>query len=411
MNLNTLKKIGQNLYVRIRPQVKKLLVFCHDKAQKFWQLFLSWPPKKRVLFLGSFFGGLILLFILISSLNSHLANQKLLKEQNAPIPVITATVQNVVAPQSIDAVGNMQAILSVPVSFNANGVIAHIFVKDGEQVKAGELIAALDTRADEAQLNSYQAGFALQKATYQRMLSIQNTGAISQQMLDSQRAAWQQAAAQVQQQQLLIEQKKFYAPFDGVLSNFTASAGSYLAQGTAIATLVQEAPLVVQYTLPVSDRPIIEIGQPVSVTSAAYPNEVFSGIVSYAAPVASSTSGTMILQATVQNKDFLLLPGMFVSISQMVNPNRQLPMLPDVALMSDIIGQYVFKVEGNHVRKVYVTVGENIGNLAPINTGLNIGDTVVIAGQQKLQDGSPITHLNDPKLVAQILHDTYGAGS
>lgn len=311
----------------------------------------------------------------------------------------------------------MQAILSVPVSFDVDGVVGQILVKDGQQVKKGKLIATLDYRADLAQLQSYQANLALQKATYQRMKSIESTGAISQQMLDSQKALWLQAIAQVNQQQLVIEQKKFSAPFDGVLSNFTVSSGSYLAKGTAIATLVQEAPLVVQYNLPVSDRPQIEIGQPVTVTSPAYPNQSFPGVLSYVAPVASNTSGTMRLQATVKNPDFLLLPGMFVSISQMVNPNRQLPMVADVAVMSDIVGQYVFKVNGDRVNKVYATVGQNIGNFVPVNSGLSVGDTVVIAGQQKLGDGDKITNLQDPKLAAQILNEaapspaTGGSGS
>ena len=384
---------------------------CHDKIIKVWKAFLNWNPRKRAIVLGSTFVGVIALLMLMNALMTYIQNKELLKAQAAPIPVITAQVHNVIAPESIEAVGNMQAILSVPVSFDADGVIDHLFVKDGEDVTQGELIATLDSRADQAQLASYQSNLALQKANYQRMQSIMNTGAISQQMLDAQKAAWQQAVAQVTQQQLVVGQKKFYAPFDGVLSNFTASAGSYLAKGTAIANLVQEAPLVVQYTLPVSDRPIIELGQAVIVSSAAYPEQTFTGIVSYAAPVASSTSGTIILQATVENKDFLLLPGMFVSVSQMVNPNRELPMVPDVALMTDIVGQYVFKVEGTTVRKVYVKVSENIGNLVPVESGLNVGDTVVIAGQQKLKDGSKITNLDDPALVFQIMGDSKGAGS
>lgn len=411
MNLQSLKAQVQKQLDRFKPHVDKALLFLKRQSLFYWNIFIKWPPKKRAVVVGSVFGGIILLWILISSIVSYIENQELLKAQNAPIPVITAKVQNVTAPQSIDAVGNMQAILSVPVSFNATGVISKIYVKDGEQVKKGQLIAALDSRGDMAQLQSYQANLALQKANYQRMLSIRNSGAISQQMLDSQKALWQQAVAQVNQQQLFIEQKSFYAPFDGVLSNFSMSSGSYLAQGTAIATLVQEAPLVVQFTLPVSDRPQIELGQPVTVTSAAYPNQVFSGVLSYASPVASSTSGTMALQATIPNPDFLLLPGMFVSVSELVNPNRQLPMVPDVALMSDIVGQYVFKVEGDHVHKVYVTVGQSIGNLVPINTGLLVGDTVVIAGQQKLNDGTTVTDLDDPKLVSEVLNDTYGADS
>lgn len=414
MNPDSLKLTIRKAWGHIRRFIGRQLLFLQAKARILWQIFLNWPPRKRAYALAMVFGSLVLLFILINALSNYIENQAILKAETAPVPVITAKVQNVTAPQSIEAVGNMQAILSVPVSFDTDGVLSQIAVNDGQQVKKGQLIASLDDRADVAQLQSYLANLDLQKSTYQRMMSIRSTGAVSQQMLDSQKASWQQALAQVNQQKIVIEQKKFYAPFDGVVSNFTVSSGSYLAKGTAIATLVQEAPLVVQYTLPVADRPIIELGQPVTVTSAAYPGQQFSGVLSYVAPVASNTSGTMILQATVANRDFLLLPGMFVSISQMVNPTRQLPMVPDVALMTDVVGQYVFKLQGNSVRKVYVSAGEPIGNMVPINSGLNVGDTVVIAGQQKLNDNSLITQLNDPALVAQILKDigeTPGANS
>ena len=411
MSLNSLKALWVTWLKTIEVLVRRGIKICRDQLKKLWKIFLSWNPKKRALVLVTILGCIVLLCIFINAVSTYVENEELLKAESAPIPVITAAVKSTTAPQSIAAVGNMQAILSVPVSFDTDGMIDRIFAKDGEQVKKGQLLASLASKADEAQLESYQANLSLQKSTYQRMKSIENTGAISQQMLDSQKALWLQAEAQVNQQKIVIKEKKFYAPFDGVLSNFTASAGSYLAKGTGIATLVQEAPLVVQYTLPISDRPVVELGQPVTVVSAAYPNQSFSGVLSYVSPVASSSSGTMTLQATVKNNDFLLLPGMFVSVTQMVNANRQLPMMPDVALMADIVGQYVFKVDDHRVHKVYVKVGESIGNLVPIESGLSVGDTIVIAGQQKLKENSPVTDLDDPKLVFQILGDSYGANS
>ena len=369
------------------------------------QVFLSWSIKKRVYVLLFGFSLLLFLGIFISVIEDYAEKEALLKAQNAPVPVITTKATLTTVPESLTAVGNMQAILSVPVSFDADGVLASLYVKDGQQVRKGQLIASLDTRADMAQLQYYQANYALQEANYRRMLSIRNSGAISAQMLDGQKANVIQAQAQVNQQQAVIQLKYFYAPFDGVLSNFSASSG-YLAKGTAIASLVQEAPLYVQYTLPVSNRPLLELGQTITVTAAAYPGQEFKGILSYVAPQANTDSGTMTLQATVDNPDFLLLPGMFVSVSQLVNPNRQLLSIPDVAVMTDIVGQYVFKVVGlNKVQKVYVNTGESIGNRVPVFSGLAAGDTVVIAGQQKLNDGNYISTLNDPELVKQILAD------
>lgn len=385
---------------------EKCRIKYQSMTQKIWVTFLSWPRKKRIIVTSLIVAILVVVITATNVISSYLEQQAAVKAQAAPVPVITAKANLTTAPLTLSAVGTMQAILSVPVSFDADGVLASINAKAGQQVKKDQIIATLDSTADLAQLKYYQANLVLQQASYQRMLSIKDTGAISQQMLDSQKASVVQAQAQVDQQQAILNQKTFKAPFAGVLSNITGSNGSYLAKGTAIATLVQEAPLYVQFTLPVSDRPMIELGQAVTVTSGAYVGQSFKGILSYVAPQANSDSGTMTLQATIDNPDFLLLPGMFVSVSQLVNPNRQLLTVPDVAVMTDIVGQYVFKVEGTQVRKIYVNAGESIGGLTPISSGLNPGDTVVIAGQQKLNDQSPITLLSDPSLVNQINNDT-----
>ena len=391
---------------KLKLNLRNLGLLLQRRSLEAWRIFCSWPVKKRVIVAVSVLAALIVLLIVVNLIEDYAEKEALLKAENAPVPVITTSANMTTVPQSLTGVGNMQAILSVPVSFDADGVLANLYVKDGQQVKKGQLIAALDTHADMAQLQYYQANYALQEANYRRMLSIRNTGAISEQMLDGQKASVIQAQSQVNQQQAIIQQKYFYAPFDGALSNFNASIGGYLAKGTAIASLVQEAPLYVQYALPVSDRPLVELGQSVTVTTAAYPGQQFKGILSYVAPQANTDSGTMTLQATIDNPDFLLLPGMFVSVSQMVNPNRQLLTIPDVAVMSDIIGQYVFKVlPDNKVRKVYLTTGESLGNLVPVFSGLQAGNVIVIAGQQKLNDGSYITTLNDPELVRQIRAD------
>src|SRR5262249_24099265 len=148
--------------------------------------------------------------------------------------------------------------------------------------------------------------------------------------------------------------------------------------------LVQEAPLVVQYTVPSSYRPDIELGQNVTVTSSTYPGKAFKGILNYVAPQVNPASGTITLQAMVDNRDFLLLPGMFVSVSHLLNAERKLLMILDVALMTDITGQYVFKVNGTTVQKIYVTTGVISGNYTEIVKGLAPEDIVVTAGQQKL---------------------------
>ncbi|MDF2939719.1 MAG: transporter [Gammaproteobacteria bacterium] len=318
-----------------------------------------------------------------------------------PVSVMVDTASLINVPQVLTAVGYMKAIQSIGLSFQVDGNLSKIYFNNGERVKAGDTVAELDTRADVAQLNADQADLQLAQSTYSRILAIKDSGAISPQMLDSQKAQLLKAEAMVAQQEDVIAAKKFVAPFDGVLGDFQYNVGAFLPKGTVVVQLVQEAPLMVQYSVPVFYRSQVEIGQDVAVRTSAYPDQDFKGILSYISPQVDPNSGTITLQANIDNPDFLLLPGMFVSIQHTLNPNRQLLMVPDVALMTDIAGQYVFKVVGSHVQKVYVQVGELTNNMSQVSGNIQAGDQIVVAGQQKLIDGSQINIISNTVSVTK----------
>lgn len=307
-----------------------------------------------------------------------------------PINVIVAKSKVVTVPLDITAVGHMQAIRSVDLSFNVGGRLIKIDAHDGQTVKKGQKIAQLDDQADLATLKSLQSDYQVKKSKYERLLKIKGYGGISAQVLEQAKADMISAQAALQKQQVLINQKTLRAPFSGALGSFAYSIGAYLNQGTSIVKLVQQAPLKVTYTVPDKVRSKIEIGQSVQVTSGAYPGKIFNGIVNFTSPNVNQNSGTLTVEAKIPNSDFLLSPGMFVNVSEMLDPNRKLLMLPEIAIMTDINGEYVYVVKQNHVSKVYVKVGIVRKGLAQIERGLTAGTEVVTAGQQRLSNGDPV---------------------
>lgn len=329
--------------------------------------------------------------MLLAGVTSQVSAAPAAASNQQAIPVFISTVQKVKIPRVLTAFGTMQALQQVDLSFVQDGQITQILANSGLRVKKDQEIAALDDSADQAQLRSLQAQLELQQSTYKRMLELQKYGGVSNQVIDQTRAELVAAQAAVQQQQVVIAQKKLYTPFDGVLGIFQYDVGAYLPRGTTLVRLVQQAPLLVRYSVPATYKSIIEIGQEVQVRSNVYPDKVFSGILSFIALEVNANSSTVTLQAKVDNPDYLLAPGMFVSVVQVIDPNRELVVVPAMALMTDINGQYVYKVVGNHVVKTYVKVGVPSDNYEEIRAGLQVGDQVVSAGQQKLVDGSLIT--------------------
>lgn len=342
--------------------------------------------------------GLVLLAVHVFS--HETSSRKSQTAASLPIPVYVATAHEAIIPLTLQAYGHMRAVQSAALSFAVSGYITQIDAHAGERIHQGRLIAKLDDQADQAALKSLKADLALNQATYERMLQIQKFGGISQQMIDSQKADFVKAQAQVEQQEVLIAQKTLRAPFDGVLGIFSESQGAYLSSGTALVSLVQQAPLLVQYSVPADVKPELEVGQSVMVNSDAFPHQVFTGLLTYISPEVNQNSGTLTLQARVENNDYLLVPGMFVSVRQMIDKNRRCLVIPDMALMTDIMGQYVFQVRGDLVYKVYVSVQDVIQGQALISKGLQSGDVIVTEGQLKLNTGDKIEILTSPPIEA-----------
>ncbi len=305
----------------------------------------------------------------------------------APVNIKTDQATMQIIPDVLSAVGHMRAMQSANLNFQVLGQISKIYTQKG-RVHRGDLLMQLDDSADQAQLRSDQATLQLNQSTYDRFLKLSQMGDESTQILEEKKEALLTAQAVVDKDTALLTQKQLRAPFDGVLGTTDLTVGSYVAAGDPVIQLVQLAPLKARYAVAASFKSQVEMGQPVTLTTEDYPNQIFKGIVSYIDPSVNMQSGTISIDATIQNPDFLLSPGMFVEVEQVLNPNRQLLVIPDIALMTDIQGRYVFIVQpDNHVKKQYVDVGIIRQGFASINKGLSVGDVVVTAGQQRLYDG------------------------
>lgn len=311
------------------------------------------------------------------------------KDSTSAVNVAKATIISV--PDEIQAVGHIQAIQQVNLSFGNDGKLTNKYFNNGAHVLKGEVIAKLDTTQDEADLKSLQAKLNITQQTYQRMQILAKSGAISKETLDEKKADLVEAQTEVAKQQSQIQNDQIIAPFTGVLGNFTFDVGAYITSGTTLVQLTQLAPVKVQFSIPANFKPKIALGNEVNVTTATYPKSIFHGIVSYISPTVDSTTGTIALEAKIPNEENLLSPGMFVNVSQLIKTNEQILTIPNTAIQADQNGQYVFVVNKNNtVKKVYIKQGIIRGNWAEVLSGISQGTTVVSIGAFKLSDGDAI---------------------
>lgn len=297
-----------------------------------------------------------------------------------------------VVPETVSAYGHMQAIHQVSLSFEASGHINKIYKRSG-RVKEHELIMTLNDDVDQAQLKADQATLKLDQSNYQRSLKLKVFGGVSAAALEGAKAKVNKDEAVVEGQQALINKKKLLAPFAGVLGDLKFSKGAYINAGQNVMSLVQEAPLKVRYSLPGRYKTQLEIGQAATVYQDS---KSYKGLVNFISPQVNTDSGTLTIEAKVTNKDYALTPGEFVNVIQILNPNRKLLVIPSVAVMSDILGQYVFVIKDNVAEKVYLKTGIVSKSDIQVKKGLKLGDEVVVAGQQKIFDGYKVKIVPGP---------------
>ena len=254
------------------------------------------------------------------------------------------------------------------------------------------MIAQLDSQQAQAQFNKAQAVYVSEQQKYERykQLSAQEIGNISRQELDDQRANLETAKADQEEKKADLDQLSIKAPFSGILGEFKYNEGDYITAGTVLVDLVNKSRLLADYNIPQSYLTELKKGQRATIRVKALPNQSFTGTVNFISPTIDDSTRTVTVQALVPNPDDKLLPGMFVKVNQQIGTEKNVLVVPDQAVLADVKGYYVFQVVDNKATQVYIELGTRQGGLAQVKSGIKVGDTIVVLGQQKLQDGSAV---------------------
>lgn len=351
------------------------------------------------LVLGGVFGFGIFRNIMIGKFLATLSNP--------PQTVATITAADSSWQSSLTSVGSVVAINGANISAEVSGIVDTIDFKSGDNVAKGAPLVTLRPNNDNAVLQQLQATAKLDGITYQRDLKQLQADAVSQAQVDTDRATFEAAQAQVAAQQALMNEKIIKAPFAGTLGIRQVDIGQYLSAGTQIVTLQQLNPLFVDFYLPQQALTQVKVGQAVTITVDAFPGQSFPAQVSAINSAVDTTTRTVQVRATVQNDQLLLKPGMFTSVSIAVGEPQNLITLPQAAITYNPYGDTVYVVtttkgsdgkDSMNAKQQFVQLGDTRGDQVAILKGLNAGDVVVTAGQLKLHQGSIVTINNDVKM-------------
>jgi multidrug efflux system membrane fusion protein len=326
------------------------------------------------------------------------------------VPVTVATVAKADFPVYLTGLGTVQGFNTVTVRTRVDGQINQIAFKEGQLVKEGDLIAQIDPRPFQATLDQANAKKAQDEASLANArLDLQRSRNLgdfaTKQTVDTQTSAVQQLTAQIAADQAAIDNAKtqfdyasIRAPISGVTGIRQVDVGNIVnaATQTGIVTIAQVEPISVIFTAPEEQLPAIaaalrEHETKVTALTADGRKVLSEGTLSLMNNQVDTTSGTIRLKATFDNKDHALWPGLSVSTRLLVNTLKDATVMPDDAVQHGNDGLYVFVVAADNkadVRKV--KIGPSTDGKTLVENGVNAGEQVVTRGQYRVQPGSPL---------------------
>jgi membrane fusion protein (multidrug efflux system) len=310
--------------------------------------------------------------------------------KDAPATVTTTRVQPQPWQDSLQALGTAQARESVTITAKISDVVTRLAFDSGQRVRAGQLLADMNSRAQQADVAAAQAALRDAEQQQRRGAELAKAQLLARGQYDTLRANRDAAAASLQSKHAAVADRTIVAPFAGVLGLRQVSVGALVAPGTVITTLDDDSTIKLDFTMPEASLSSLAPGQSITAASDAWPGVSFDGRIADIDSRVDPQTRAVRVRAELPNPDAKLRPGMLLRV-QVQLPPRQALVLPELAVQQEAEQGYVFRVgAGDKVEQVPVKLGTRRSGQVEVVSGLNAGDRVVVEGTVKLHAGSRV---------------------
>jgi multidrug efflux system membrane fusion protein len=337
---------------------------------------------------------------------------------NLVVPVVVATAQRGDLPVYFNGLGTVTAFNTVTVRSRVDGQLTSVAFKEGQFVHEGDLLAQIDPRPFQVQLEQAMGQLAKDQAqrkdaevNLERFKLLFKEGVIPQQQLDTQAAlvgqfdgAIASDQSQIDNAKLQLTYSRITAPISGRIGLRLVDVGNivHATDANGLLVITQLQPISVIFSLPQDQLPEVnaKLRSGVQLSVDAYDRDdtakIASGKLQTIDNQIDLTTGTYKLKSMFANADSTLFPNQFVNVHLLVDTKHNLTIVPTAAIQRGPQGTYIYAVAKDPngkdtIAKIFpVTIAQTTGNSVGLSAGLNPGDMVVIDGQDKLQDGTKI---------------------
>jgi RND family efflux transporter MFP subunit len=338
--------------------------------------------------------------------NSHLHD---LTEARAVPNVAVVSPSSARNGSGMDLPGRLEAYIRAPIYARIPGYLKSWKYDIGSKVKAGDVLAEIDTpdldqqlvqaRAD---LNVAEANAKLAEITAKRWQSLAGTDAVSTQDVDQRNFSWNANIAQVKAAQANVDRlvaeegfKRLTAPFDGIVTARETDIGALInvgaTGGAELFVISETSKLRVYVNVPQNFVPSVPAGTQSTITIPEHPGKIYSGTVEASAQSVTPSTGTTLMQIIVDNRAGEMMPGDYASIHLEFSTTAGLLSIPSSALIFDAKGLSIATVDSsNHVLMKPISIVRDLGTIVEVASGVTTGDRVIDSPPDGLINGTVV---------------------
>jgi membrane fusion protein (multidrug efflux system) len=298
-------------------------------------------------------------------------------------------IQPVQMSEMINSTGTLRPDEEVELSFETSGKIIKINFTEGTRVKKGYLLAKINDKPLQAQLEKLVAQKKLVEEQEFRQRSLLDRDAISKESYDQIVTQLQTIQADINLIKARISETELRAPFDGIIGLRYLSEGSFATTSTKIARLVKMSPLKLEFSIPERYADEVNIGFPVTFKIVGT-NKEFKAAVYAVDPKIDLNTRTIVIRAIYPNTGEELKPGRFAEVALLLSQIDNTIAIPTEALIPEMEGETVYVYRNGKASNVMVGTGLRTESLIQIVNGLNFGDTLLTSGILQMRHNLPV---------------------
>ena len=297
--------------------------------------------------------------------------------------IIKPTIMN----ELINSRGTLIPDEEVELSFETSGKIVGINFKEGTRVNRGDLLAKINDKPLQAQLEKLEAQKKLVEEKEFRQRSLLDKDAISQESYDQIVTELQSIIADINLVRARISETELRSPFNGIIGLRYLSEGSYATPSTKIARLVKTSPIKIEFSIPERYADEVSIGFPVSFN---VDDKLYQAVVYAIEPKVELTTRSIVLRALYPNRNEELKSGRSTAVTLQLNEIKDAIAIPTEALIPEMEGEMVYVYRNGKASSSKVSTGLRTESLIQIVDGLEFGDTLIITGILQLRQSLPV---------------------